>query len=48
MFTDNLVFERVFYKGILNIPLLFDLVLRLHQLQMRGKIVLHAIHIAGT
>ena len=31
VFTDNLVFESVFYKGTSKIPLLFELVLRLYQ-----------------
>ena len=31
MFTDNLVFESVFYKGTSKIHLLFELVLRLYQ-----------------
>ena len=46
--TDNLVFESVLYKGTLKSPLLFELVLRLHQVQMRGELILHVIHIAGT
>ena len=35
VFTDNLVFESVFYKGKSRIPLMFELVLRLHQVQIR-------------
>ena len=31
VFTDNLVFESVFYKGTSKIHLLFELVLRLYQ-----------------
>ena len=34
VFTDNLVFESLFYKGKSKIPLLFELVLRLHKVQM--------------
>ena len=48
MFTDNLVFERIFNKGTSKSPLLFEIVLRLHQVQMRGEMILHAIHITGT
>ena len=48
VFTDNLVFESVLYKGKLKRSFLFELVLRLHQVQMRGELVLHVIHIAGT
>ena len=29
-------------------PLLFEIVLRLHQVQMRGGLILRVIHIAGT
>ena len=32
VFTDNLLFESVFYELTSKIPLLFDLVLRLHQI----------------
>ena len=46
VFTDNLVFESVFYKGTSERPFLFELVLRLHQ--MRGEIVLYVILIVGT
>ena len=31
MFTDNLVFTCVFYKGKSRIPFLFELVIRLYQ-----------------
>ena len=48
MFTDNLVFESVLYKGSSKIPLLFDLVLRLQQIHMRCEFILHVIHIYGT
>ena len=48
MFTDNLMFERVFYKGASKITLLFEIVLRLHQVQIIGELILHVIHIAGT
>ena len=30
IFTDNLVFESVFYKGTSKIPFLFEIALRLH------------------
>ena len=35
VFTDNLVFESAFYKGESKITFPFELVLRLHQVQMR-------------
>ena len=48
VFMDNLVFESVFYKGKLNIPLLFEIVLSLHQVQMKGELIWHIVHIVGT
>ena len=38
----------VFYEGTSKIPLLFDLVLRLYQVQIKGGLVLHVNHIAST
>ena len=48
VFTDNLVFECVFYKGTSKSPLLFELFLRLHKVQMKGDLILKVVHIAGT
>ena len=48
MFTDNLVFEKVFYKGISKIPFLFELVLKLHQFHMRGELIFHVIQVVVT
>ena len=48
MLMDNLVFESVFYKGTSKIALLFEIFLRLYQLQMRLYFILHVVHIAGT
>ena len=48
VFTDNLVFESVFYKEKSKSPLLFEIVLLLHQVNMRGELILHIIHITGT
>ena len=48
MFTDNLVFESIFYKRTSKSPLLLELALRLNQVRMRGELVLHVIRIAGT
>ena len=47
-FTDILVFESVFYEGGSKIPLLLEIVLRLHQGQMRRYLIFHVVHIAGT
>ena len=48
VFTDNLVFESVLYKGTSKTPLMFELILRLHQVHMRAELTLHVIHISGT
>ena len=44
MLTDNMLFESVFYRGKSKIPLLFELILRLHQVQMRGYLILHVVN----
>ena len=46
VFTKDLVFESVFYKGTSNRPLLFEIVLCLHQVQMEGELIFHIVHIA--
>ena len=48
VFTENLVFESMFYKGTLKITLFFGIVLHFHQVQMKGELILHIIHIVGT
>ena len=48
IFTDNLVFERVYYKGTSKSPLLFKIVLSMHQVNMKGDLIIHVLHIAGT
>ena len=48
VFTDNMVFKTVFYKETSKIPFLFGLVLRLHQVQMRGYLTLHVVHTTVT
>ena len=45
---DNLVLESIFYNETSKPPLLFEIVLRLKQVQMRGELILHDIKIAGT
>ena len=42
------MFDSVFYKAASKIPFVFKLVLRLHKVQIRGELILHVIHIAGT
>ena len=48
MFTDNTVAERAFFRGTSRSRTLFDLVLRLRQLEMRTNSRLHVVHVAGT
>ena len=45
---DNLVVGNAFYRNTSKIPLLFELVLRLHQVQMRGYLILHVVNTVGT
>ena len=47
LLIDNLVFESVLYKGKSKILFLFEIVLRLHKVQMRIDLILNSIHIAG-
>jgi hypothetical protein len=48
LFTDNSTAESVFYKGNSSSEQLFELMLRLRELEMKGGLVLHMIHVAGT
>ena len=48
MFTDNSVAERAYYKGTSLDKHLFELVLRLRKVAMKGELILHVVHIAGT
>ena len=36
VFTGNLVFKRIFYKGNPKLPLLFEIMIRLYQVNMKG------------
>jgi hypothetical protein len=48
LFTDNFVTERAFHWGTSKSKTLFELVLRLHKLEMQGKLFIHLIWVAGT
>jgi len=48
LFTDNSTAEGAYYHGNSPSRLLFDLVLRLRQLEMHGNLILHLTHVAGT
>lgn len=47
MFTDNSTAESAFWKGTSVSPLLFELVLKLKQLELDHDIILHVIHVSG-
>jgi hypothetical protein len=48
LFTDNATAESVYYKGNSSSQTLFELMLRLRDLEMKGDMVLHVVHVAGT
>jgi hypothetical protein len=48
IFTDNSTVEGAFYKGHSNSKLLFDLILRLRQIEMSGTMRLHVVHVSGS
>jgi hypothetical protein len=48
LFTDNSTAESVFWKGNSSSETLFELMHRLRKLEMRGGLILHMIHVAGT
>jgi hypothetical protein len=48
LFTDNFTAEAAFYRGNSDSRPLFELILRLRQLDMEGSIRLHVTHIAGA
>ena len=48
IFTDNSTSESVYYKGNSSSEELYELNLRLRQLEMKGDLILHMLHCAGT
>jgi hypothetical protein len=48
VFTDNFVAEQTFHHGSAKLPLLHDLMLHLHILEIDRAIFIHFIWIAGT
>ena len=48
LFTDNATAEAAFYKGTSSSKKLFNLVLRLRQLEVSAGCSIHFIHVAGT
>jgi hypothetical protein len=47
MFTDNSTAEAAYWKGTSKSRKLFDLVLRLKELEVKHDIILHVIHVSG-
>jgi hypothetical protein len=47
-FTDNTTAEAAFYKGNSSSQHLYELVLRLRELEMMGNLRLHVVHVSGT
>jgi hypothetical protein len=48
LFTDNSTAESAFYRGTSSSKLLFELVLRLRQIEMLYQLKVHLVHIPGT
>jgi hypothetical protein len=48
IFTNNAMAEGAFYKGNTGSNALFNLVLQLRTMDMRGSFWLHVIHVAGS
>jgi hypothetical protein len=47
IFTDNSTAEAAFWKGTSKSPLLFELVLRLKELEIEKDIQIHVVHVSG-
>jgi hypothetical protein len=48
IFTNNSTAELAFFKANSSSEYLYELVLRLRELEMKGNLILHMIHVAGT
>jgi hypothetical protein len=48
IFTDNSTSESVYFKGNSSSETLFNLTVRLRELEMHGDLILHMLHCAGT
>jgi hypothetical protein len=48
MFTDNSTAEAAFFKGTSTSEKLFDLVLRLREIEMEGSLSIHVVHVSGS
>ena len=48
VFTYKWVFESAFFQVTSNIPLFFDSVLQIHEIQMEGMLSLHMVYSTFT
>ncbi len=48
IFTDNSTAEACFYKGSSSSARLYELIVRLRELEMRARCKVHLVHVAGT
>jgi hypothetical protein len=48
LFTDNSTAKSVYFNGTSSSKTLFDLALKLRQLEMTGEFQFHLVHVAGT
>ena len=48
VFTYNKVFEIIVYKGMLKIVFLFETLLRMHEIQKEGILIVHVINVADN
>jgi hypothetical protein len=48
MFTENCVTEYAYFRGTSSSPILLDLVVRLHKLELHAGWKIHVMHSAGT
>lgn len=48
LFTDNTTAEAAFFRGTSSSERLFGLVLRLRELEVEEKCLLHLVHVSGT
>jgi hypothetical protein len=47
IFTDNSTAEAAFWKGTSKSRRLFELVLRLKELEMKHELIIHVLHVSG-
>ena len=48
VFAENFVFNSVWYNGTLETPKLFEVILDLQKVQMRGQLLIYVFNVEGT